>query len=351
MTCTAMRDIAMGKNVTPYFGVVGDRNLGDEALYGIAESSFPTLELTPIRSTRLLQRSLLRKCVNLKRCLLIGGGTLLLSEPLRTALEPLVKAGMATATFGTGAMDPVYWGKLNEDQKQAWVACLSTSVGLGVRGPRTKALLNDLGIASASIVGDPAVVLTRPSYRGPSGEKVLGVNFGTSHREVWGGDEVRPRRELACALRELQRRGWEVRLFCVWPMDIKAITALADEAGINKKMIVKEYVSAKRMMEEISQCRIFIGMKLHAIALAVCSSVASMALEYRPKIRDYMESINAGDDVMRFDAVHSETLIETIIKMGDDVESISHRQWRASRQLAVQFRQYVLTLRGVLSEQ
>jgi polysaccharide pyruvyl transferase WcaK-like protein len=65
-------------------------------------------------------------------------------------------------------------------------------------------------------------------------------------------------------------------------------------------------------MDIVSRVNIFVGMKLHAVALATCAYVPSVMLEYNPKCRDYMESIGQGDFTLRTDTFTAQQAWETV---------------------------------------
>ena len=56
----------------------------------------------------------------------------------------------------------------------------------------------------------------------------------------------------------------------------------------------------------------FVGMKLHAVALATCAYVPSIMLEYQPKCRDYMQAIGQDTATIRTDCFKAEEVWEII---------------------------------------
>jgi polysaccharide pyruvyl transferase WcaK-like protein len=93
-------------------------------------------------------------------------------------------------------------------------------------------------------------------------------------------------------------------------------------------------------MLDVSQCQMFLGMKLHAVVLAIATGVPSLALEYRPKLRDFMESISASDAVIRFDELtssHFPDLVESFSTVSDDK---ARTQWDGVRAMAGRFEAY-----------
>lgn len=332
-----------------YYGCLSQSNLGDEAVLDQARRCLPHLRLTATGTTSYLEKNVIRTYLARHCATIVGGGTLLLgNESLLTAMEKSLESGSPVATFGTGVIDPCYWNYPEPGLAARWRNALNACQMVGVRGPISKQILDDLGVQGVCCVGDPAVLLQHD--RCPlSDEKILGVNFGTSSGNVWGGDEGRPAAELVSALAHLRRAGWRIRFFCVWPRDLPVIRRIAQELGPPQTDIVEEYHDAARFTVEASACRLFVGMKLHAVILAICAGVPTLALEYRPKLRDFMASISAESEIVRFDVVYAHTLTRAISDIADRADDVALRQWEATRGLCNTFRAYSNSLNRLVS--
>jgi polysaccharide pyruvyl transferase WcaK-like protein len=123
---------------------------------------------------------------------------------------------------------------------------------------------------------------------------------------------------------------------------------LAHEAGLAGSEVVLAYQDAESFMRGVSRCRVFIGMKLHAVILAVAAGVASIAIEYRPKLADYMESIGALDSCVRIDALPTIDLAGFVASFAADSGHHAHRQWEGSRALSIRFGAYARELASSL---
>jgi polysaccharide pyruvyl transferase WcaK-like protein len=246
-------------------------------------------------------------------------------------------------TFGTGVHD-LDFSPLNEKDRKRWISVFRNCVELGVRGPLSKATLDKLGVGNARVVGDPAVLYVREAIQIPCAEKVLGINWGTTWGNVFGGDENGPMDNLVKALVALNKRNWKFRFFCVWPEDLLATKKLISAAGLSNASIVEEYFSAERFMGEISLCRVCVAMKLHAAILSVCAGVPTLALEYQPKTRDFMTSIGSESETLRFGTFDDLKLVEAIEGIDANADSVSFRQWNAATELSRVFARYVESL-------
>jgi hypothetical protein len=334
---TAVALPALLSESVPYFGVVGDRNLGDELLTSLAESAVAPRRLLPIGRSGLVERAALQ-VVRERSPLLVGGGTLLLSPPLKKLLTGLSPS--TTCTFGTGVLDDVYWGRLTSREREEWRLLLHGANALGVRGPRSLEILQELGVDHAEIVGDPGFLLCREGLDAPSERQLIGINFGTSLGEVWGRDETQAERDLAAEVRTIRAAGWDVRFFAVWPRDLDSIRRVAALSGVSSPDVVRSYRSPKMFMRLVGECRALLAMKLHAAVLGICAGVPTLAIEYRPKTSDLMRSIGAETDMVRFDSLAHSDLAERIVAMATLPRDVAERQLQGARSMRAAFRTY-----------
>jgi polysaccharide pyruvyl transferase WcaK-like protein len=65
-------------------------------------------------------------------------------------------------------------------------------------------------------------------------------------------------------------------------------------------------------MDSVCEQTVFVGFKLHAVVLAYCARVPALMIEYRPKCRDFMESIGADEFVVRADQQTTELLLAKV---------------------------------------
>jgi len=181
-----------------YIGWVGYLNLGDEILYdpcrarypSISWSLFDTLDYTA-RPSRFLHRSTrdfhrfvaqLREEMATRRGLrsyarkaihelvrrmgteagICGGGTFINRNEgaLRAYTQLRRRIGRPVPTLGTGVAFSDFWKGREQgrtDRRKEWVAAPAELPVVGVRGPLSKARLDDAGANDVVVCGDPAV--------------------------------------------------------------------------------------------------------------------------------------------------------------------------------------------------
>jgi polysaccharide pyruvyl transferase WcaK-like protein len=309
-------------------GWQGRDNLGDEALfiayrtlfenYGFLSYRKPSGVLKMVHSmSRPAQVAVLAGGTLINR-----GGTSL--AVLRECLD-VCKDGFI---FGSGVADPAFWnGRPNwRDDLKAWKPVLERCRYVGVRGPRSREILQDNGV-EAEVIGDPVIALTDPAApaNGDRAPASLGLNLGHSFGHLWG-DEDSIKREFSKVAKCARHAGWKVRWFVVWPSD-REITLQAARDSETDAEVLEVYDDPKAFMDLVRSSTVFVGMKLHAVVLATCAYVPSLMVEYRPKCRDYMQSIDQDAWTVRADHFRSDDV-------WDRVTDLSARRETCSRDLS-----------------
>jgi hypothetical protein len=282
-------------------GFLGQRNLGDEAFVTAYRELFSPASLSRFDWGPAVQAAI--RVLRPYAAALYCGGTLINAGIGGCrAYAQCASYVSHRIVFGAGVRDPRFWTPLGHvDIRREWSRALDGSTYIGVRGPRSAELLAEVGV-DAEVIGDPALAFFQPcASRSDRADRPfrLGLNVGTSHGNVWG-EEPRIELEFAHLARLARHVGWEVRWYVVWPEDLEVARRAAYVSGTDT-YIVEEYGDAHAYMDAISQVDLFVGMKLHAVILAICRCVPCFMVEYRPKCRDFMLSINQGEACVRSD--------------------------------------------------
>ena len=295
-----------------YVGWTGHENLGDEMLYQAYQRLFPEYHVLPFISLRSSKRDTYRKITgrDIFAAGCLGGGTLInrSKKRLETFCRLLDECPVCFC-LGTGVADSGFWeGRADwKDQLTAWVDRLKQCQFVGVRGPVGAAVLKQAGLKDVEVVGDSALIFAKESYAAPE-EKVLGVNVGTALGNVWGTEEQMVER-IAVACKALRSKGWKILFLCVWPRDMDSSRALAKQIGIADPQIHLVTCDVAQALDVCGRCTTFIGMKLHSVVTAICAGVPSIMIEYRPKCRDFMDSLGLEEYVVRSDSIDLDHLV------------------------------------------
>lgn len=269
-----------------YVGLTGKQNLGDDAVQ--------------LAIQRLLPWARVGQDVRDARLLMVGGGTLIngrryyLTRMLRQDSPVLERC-----LFGTGVRSPAYWG-LTEPMDD-WFSFMDSALHVSVRGPDSVANLRELGYAGpVEIIGDPALSLRPSADASRVAGRVVVCPVWTSGNLHGGSDEI-VFAELATQIGRLRGDGHEVVLLSAFPEDDRWIIRLMREAGHPDLPYVDGYRDVDDTLRLLASADLVVAERLHAAILAAAAGTPFVALEYRPKVRDFTRSVDQEDATLRTD--------------------------------------------------
>ncbi len=295
-----------------YLGWLGHRNVGDEAVFDGYRLAFAGHRLSPLPTGPTLEKLVRLRRGRVAPAVLLGGGTIIGTAEFREAVSLLAAHGTTPFVLGAGVEDPTFPGayadRLRAEQER-WPRVLELFDRLTVRGPLSREILASIGI-EADVVGDAALLLGQDAPMAPDPERRLGVNLGIASG-LWGGDLDAVLDAVLAALTVLQRDGWRVTLFPVWPRDLPLLIELRRRLGAEATLF-EDYLNIEALTRALSECRVFVGMKLHSVVLASAVLVPSLMLEYMPKCRDFQASLGREERTLRTDAVTAAAIVEQV---------------------------------------
>jgi polysaccharide pyruvyl transferase WcaK-like protein len=278
-----------------YIGWLSSDNLGDLAVYRVLKELF--------------QPSLLDPTIADPDAFMIGGGTLLFRGGCAEAAAGAASSSRSVFVFGTGAADPEF-GEVQD--KELWNAVLERCFYVGVRGFRTQNALRELGYARpVEVLGDPALLLEAPEGPEERDNRHIVVNIcNTRHKRLWGGDNLAVRARVVECARKLIQGGWKVTFVSFESRNDAYVQAAVREVG--GADFVNGYHSLEATMRLLGRSYLLIGEKLHSIVFAAAAGTPFISLEYRPKCRDFAESVGCGHMVLRTDSFSSDALLARV---------------------------------------
>ncbi|KAF5036794.1 Polysaccharide pyruvyl transferase [anaerobic digester metagenome] len=312
--CKDMKFILSSKAKGYYCGWAGHGNLGDEVLHDVIVDLLEN-------KIALYDKSYLSRVVNIYSqikknifdCFILGGGTLI-GRPLYLKKLEQYPAPLKMA-FGCGVMNPEYWLQIpsHVDLRNEWVSQLNTFDYVSVRGPISRQILSDWGVSrNVRVIGDPVLHIADNKVVEKQRRKSLGVNLGVSRGQVWGGDEESVLRDVVRELRVLKAKGWSFKFFPVWQTDMAYIRQAAELLEETNPYIVENFLNIDVFMNELRSVDVFVGEKLHAVVLAACTCTPVIMIEYRPKCRDFMASMDLEKNNVRCDKIFENQLVELV---------------------------------------
>ncbi len=331
-------------SITAYCGHLGHNNVGDEALFLATKRLFPDVEFTD------------RNHLSEYDTMVLGGGTLL---PAYANISG-IRANQLNAALGVGARDPEFWNrpfgmldlgyhigrtKYRSVLSNRFVNYLTkpvqefvdsvelydhyigddsfAAVGqfdfdyLGVRGPRTHQILSKYEI-DHEVVGDTALILEPDSYH-PEQQTRIGVTLRNGQYQ-WSKNGA-----YIDTVIEFCRKyadTYEFVFLPFYPPDIELNRRAANSIPNATFRDYSSYVDVESMLNELSHCDLVIGDKLHANVLSACAHTPFISLEYRPKNRDFAESIDMGAYNLRTDKLTLDSLEEAAEELLENQQAV-----------------------------
>lgn len=298
-----------------YYGWPGKNNIGDEAIYLANRRLFNEFELVGYNSVD-------EECVPAG---LFGGGTTM--PATRWNLNDLPASG-PYAAIGVGVKDPIFWNRelfpidvgyhlgrlgIGEITRSKYVDYatkpllyavdsvsiidhyinnsdfdpLSDFTHVGVRGPRSKQVLDNHGVSS-KIVGDTSLMLEPSEYHPEETNRIAVVL--RSEGEKWQQDNSY--QDIVLEFCQDYSDDYEFVFLPFFPPDIPLHmngAKIVNNASFSDYCTQADVESA---LDELSNCDLVIGEKLHANVLSACAHTPFLSLEYQPKNDDFARSID-----------------------------------------------------------
>lgn len=303
-----------GRRLTPYIGMVGHNNLGDEILYQAHQALFPEHELTPYRIDTMYVEKF-SNAIGKPFCshAILGGGTLINDGDVWIGkVEQLQAQGKKVFSIGTGAESSAFYGDKDETNQllKRWVKTLSSFEFVGVRGPQSKEILDKAGASDVVITGDTALALTPDVLARPRVRGVVGITYGDVKGNPMWGDPKKYRQEVVKVIQNLIQGDYKVVLLPIWDIDLPSNRSIMHEINHPNLTMVEAFSSLQKFASAVRSCEYFIGQKLHSTIIAIMHRVPSVMVEYRPKCRDFMKSVGLEDYVIKTSDFTAESFAE-----------------------------------------
>ena len=314
-----------------YIGWTGFQNLGDEAMFELCRRRFAQVHWSPysmvsnvpepvafarrvVTNPTHLFRMLADECRSGRRLrtlgtrvashvlgsgerevAMLGGGTLINGECLEPYVAMRKRTSSLVPVFGSGVQNPAFWSGVPGwvDSRRLWAAELNDLPVVGVRGPLSKGLLDEVGVRNVIVSGDPAVLFHSALAEQATNDKQrplrIAINCGTTR--YCSGNLQKVHDEMASVASRLVRSGAFVELLPVWPEDMHSCYEVAKRAELNRSAIQPTLSSASAYLSKVRSFDLLIALKLHAAILAAAANVPFVLFEYQPKCLDFCRSI------------------------------------------------------------
>jgi polysaccharide pyruvyl transferase WcaK-like protein len=212
--------------------------------------------------------------------------------------------------LGTGVASPEFWG-LTEDPGR-WVRWLSSCAYVGVRGPQSAETLRSWGYrGDLEICGDSALLSTA-SQGVERREGLVVVAPVWTKGELWGGSDRDVVAALAASVNQWHGEGREVVCLASSPEDDGQILQLSQATGGTVLPYHAGYLEPQGAIDLLASAEVVVGERLHACILAAAVSTPFVGIEYRPKLRDFAESVGRSGLLLKTDELTSDSLADMV---------------------------------------
>ncbi len=289
---------------------------------------------------------------------MLGGGTLItLSDVWLDSYRALRRRTQSPVpTFGTGVASPEFWSAHQPgwvDRRKEWVALLEDLPLVGVRGPMSKAWLEEAGAKNVVVCGDPAVrfhVPLKSSSRAEGRPRPhrIALNCGNSPWPMRGNPDAL-HRTLAQVARALRQAGHEVELVAVWPKDLAWCARVAQDAGLPATAVAPLAASPRAFFAALERADLIVALKLHTAILAAARNVPVLILEYQPKCGDFAASIDWQRFSIPTNEASSERILSLVSSMVAQLPDLRETLCRQMCSLAATFDRYCGAIEPLLT--
>ncbi|MFU7592303.1 polysaccharide pyruvyl transferase family protein [Priestia sp. RMT2NF4] len=323
-----------------YIGWIGYKNLGDDLLWNIFKNlGVHYLDKAKIKVIPSLPNININD-IGSYDTIVLGGGSLIMPSYIPILYNSL-ESGKNVIIWGSGIdrinkhqLDKIVAGKfpaLIKEFKAEDVTMLkhifSKAKFAGVRGPLTKKILEIIGVNSddIQIIGDPGLLL-KPSniLEVNKKEKIVGLNWGTTYKQLYGKNEVGLENKLVVIAKKLIKKGYKILIYTVWDRDFSSCQRLFNKINDQRNVIFeKKLYTEQELMVILSSCSLTINFKLHPNIISLAANVPFIALGYRFKVFDLAYLLGLEDYVLSTDSPNLEgEILNRVNLIEENKESI-----------------------------
>lgn len=320
--------IILTRSKVPYIGWVGQDNLGDEVLFNAHLKLFPKLNILYFRKSKVIDYYLSLKLSKLFKIGILGGGTLInQSNYWFEQVEYLQKLNLKMFCIGTGVASSDFFQESSndwKDQTSKWIHALNKFLFVGVRGPYSQDFLVKNSFKKSVIVGDTALCLAKDTYMKKDKQGIIGINYGVNKSQSVWGKESTYTLEMSKFIKKLIKQGYKVHLLPIFIEDIVSNKKLLKLVNDNNCKLIIRYKTLEEYSHELNKCDVFVGQKLHSTIIACMNRIPAIMIEYNPKCRDFMASMDLEKFVIKtseFKQEKAEKLLKQLISSYDKIQT------------------------------
>lgn len=319
-------------------GYYGFRNLGDEALLKSVAKLFNELDSTisvealsynvkytedAIGVKGFSRKSLLKLVQKIWQvdCVVFGGGSLLQDVTSSKSLLYYLGIILIAKIFRKPvAIIANGFGPVKNERNKTLVRWLLNRVdAISVRDEASMNKMRSIGITSDILLSSDITFLMEGTIK-PLEEKdrVVGISLRPWHFDQ---DFIE---EIAAFADAMVEKGYKVRFYPMKQPDDERVSQEVMNRMEHECRLIRGAESPDQILKHMSECQVFVGMRLHGLIFATNLGIPCVAIEYDPKVASFSKEAdiyNAG----HYDYITKETLLKGIEAIEENLEAVTKK--------------------------
>jgi polysaccharide pyruvyl transferase WcaK-like protein len=135
--------------------------------------------------------------------------------------------------------------------------------------------------------------------------------------QCWGANDAKVFAAFSRTVERLKSDGREVVIMTAHPNDDRWAIEIMRRAGHDDLPYVPGYENLDASLALIASSELVIGERLHAVVLAGAVGTPFVAVEYRPKLKDFALSVGREDTLVRTDKIGElDSVVDLVLSKG-----------------------------------
>lgn len=132
--------------------------------------------------------------------------------------------------------------------------------------------------------------------------------------------------------------------------DISLINDITEKMNKSSAVVIEEEIGPSQMLSLFSELSIVIGMRLHAIIFAAINQIPFIAIDYDPKVQNFVNSIGLPQLLLNVDQLTIKNIDNKLKYIYDNQDTIGQTLSYASRQCSNKTKQGIEKLKDFVNQ-
>lgn len=306
-----------------FLSAMGVGNFGDDIMIDAAQKLMTNRKILNFTRWEHILNSMRLSGRSYFEYIVLGGGTLIHNankSQIRTVHEAL-EQGFSIYSLGTGVGSSGF-GTDPHIAINDWKPLLSKFAKIGVRGSRSKKLLESIGIGNVEVIGDLALSFAKNQLEELMESPRFAVNVRLLQQDKYNSDACVKFREIEIATRKLVKNGWQPVPIAMHSSDVEPLKHLMQTISM-EHLPIPVVSTVDEFFRIVSPCSFTVGIRLHSAVLSCCAGVPPLMLGYRDKCLDFMQSMGLEEWYLDLYTVKPDEISDKALLFADKSTELS----------------------------